>query len=140
MSYLFDTDAISELLRAKPAEGYLAWLRTIPVTEQLTTTITMAELYWGAHRSPARERHLRNIDERVVPALRVLPFDLAAARIFGQIKATLEAAGRPLADADLQIAAISLAGGHELVTGNLRHFSRVPGLRINTALAATRSD
>ena len=86
----------------------------------------------------ARERHLQNIEARVLPALRVVPFDVEAARKFGELKAALEAKGTPLADADLQIAAIALVGGHELVTGNVRHFSRVPGLRINTALAATR--
>jgi predicted nucleic acid-binding protein len=138
MSYLFDTDAISELLRPRPAPAYLAWLATVPVDEQYTSAITIAELYWGAFRSPARERHVRNIETRLLPALRVLGFDAVAARAFGEIKATLEASGRPLADADLQIAAIALTGGHELVTGNLRHFARVTGLRINTALAATR--
>ena len=138
MTWLFDTDAISEILRQRPSEQYVAWLRTIPVDAQLTTAITVGELYWGAHRSPARERHLQNIEARVLPALRVVPFDVEAARKFGEMKAALEAKGTPLADADLQIAAIALVGGHELVTGNVRHFSRVPGLRINTALAATR--
>ncbi len=138
MSYLFDTDAISEVLRPRPSEQYLAWLRTIPVDEQVTTSITIGELYWGAYRSPARARHLQNIDQRVLPALRVIAFDVEAARRYGELRAALEAQGTPLADADLQIAAIALGGGHELVTGNVRHFSRVPGLRINTALAASR--
>ena len=138
MALLFDTDAISEVLRPKPAGLYMAWLRTIPVDEQLTTAITVGELYWGAHRSAARERHLRKIEEALLPSLRVLPFDAKAAKQFGELKAMLDNQGTPLADADLQIASIALVEGHELVTGNLRHFSRVPGLRINTALAASR--
>ena len=138
MSWVFDTDAISEVLRRQPSPQYLAWLSTIPVDEQLTTAITIAELYWGACRSPASARHLHNIDTRVLPSVRVIPFDVDAARKFGELKATLEAQGALLPDADLQIAAMALVGGHELVTGNVRHFSRVPGLRINTALAATR--
>lgn len=138
MSWLFDTDAISEVLRPHPSEQYLAWLRTIPVDQQLTTAITVGELYWGAFRSASRARHLKNIDERVLPALRVVAFDVEAARRFGELKAGLEAQGTPLADADVQIAAIALVGGHELVTGNVHHFSRIPGLRINTALAASR--
>lgn len=138
MSWVFDTDAVSEVLRKKPAPQYLAWLRTIPVDEQLTTSITVAELYWGAHRSSASARHLHNIETRVLPSLRVVAFDVDAARRFGELKAGLEAQGMLLPDADLQIASIALAGGHELVTGNVRHFSRIPGLRINTALAATR--
>jgi predicted nucleic acid-binding protein len=138
VAWLFDTDAISEVLRPKPAELYMAWLRTIAVDEQLTTSITVGELYWGAHCSAARERHLRKIEEVLLPALRVLPYDAKAAKRFGELKALLDDQGTPLADADLQIAAIALAEGHELVTGNLRHFSRIPGLRINTALAASR--
>lgn len=138
MGWLFDTDAVSEVLRPKPAPMYLAWLRTIPPDEQVTTAITIAELYWGAHRSPARVRHLQKIEQVLVPTLRVLPFDTEAAKRFGELKALLESQGTPLADADLQIAAIALVAGHELVTGNVRHFTRVPGLRLNTALAAAR--
>jgi len=138
MGWLFDTDAISEVLRPKPSELYLTWLRTIPVDEQLTTAITVGELYWGAHRSAARDRHLRKIDEALLPSLQILPFDARAARQFGELKALLESQSTPLADADLQIASIALIEGHELVTGNVRHFSRIPGLRINTALAAAR--
>lgn len=138
VAFLFDTDAISEVLRPKPDPVYLAWLQRVPVDAQVTTAVTVAELYWGAHRSAARDRHLRNIEERVLPALTVLSFDAAAARRFGELKAFLEARGEPLADADLQIAAIALEHDLELVTGNVRHFARVPGLRLNTALAATR--
>ena len=46
----------------------------------------------------------------------------------------LEAVGRPLEDADLQIAAICLAHDLTLVTGNVRHFERVPGLRVENWL------
>jgi tRNA(fMet)-specific endonuclease VapC len=138
VGWLFDTDAISEVLRPKPSEMYIAWLRTIAVDEQLTTAITVGELYWGAHRSAARERHLRKIEEVLLPSLQILPFDAKAAKQFGELKALLEGEGTRLADADLQIASIALVEGHELVTGNLRHFARVPGLRINTALAASR--
>lgn len=138
MAWLFDTDAISEVLRPKPSALYMAWLRTIAVDEQLTTSITVGELYWGAYRSAARERHLRNIEEILLPSLQVLSFDARAARQFCELKALLDDQGTPLADADLQIASIALAEDHELVTGNLRQFSRIPGLRINTALAASR--
>ena len=138
MAWIFDTDAISEVLRPRPSEVYMTWLRTIPVDQQLTTAITVGELYWGAYRSPARDRHLQKINDVLLPSLRILPFDTRAAKQFGELKAMLDNQGTPLADADLQIASIALAEGHELVTGNLRHFGRIPGLRINTALAASR--
>lgn len=46
--------------------------------------------------------------------------------------------GERLADADLQIAATAIYHDLELVTGNVRHFARVPGLRLHPALAAAR--
>jgi predicted nucleic acid-binding protein len=72
LPYLFDTDAISELLRRKPAPEYVAWVRTIPREDQFISAITAGELYQGAYRSEARERHLENIEQRVLPAVTVL--------------------------------------------------------------------
>jgi predicted nucleic acid-binding protein len=59
------------------------------------------------------------------------PYERSAAQVFGRIRAHLEERGAVVADADLQIAAIALYHGLELVTGNLRHFERIPGLRVN---------
>jgi tRNA(fMet)-specific endonuclease VapC len=138
VAYLFDTDAISETLKPVPARLYADWLATIPREEQFVSAISVGELYKGAFRSPARDRHLANIEQRVLPAVTVLPFDVVAAKVFGQVRAGLEIAGMPLADADLLIAATALQYNLELVTGNVRHFSRVPGLRICRALADVR--
>jgi predicted nucleic acid-binding protein len=66
-------------------------------------------------------------------------YDTAAARVYGQVRARLESAGRPLADADLQIAATALLHDLELVTGNVKHFKRVPGLRISPVLTEART-
>jgi tRNA(fMet)-specific endonuclease VapC len=138
MAYLFDTDAISELLKPRPAAGYVRWLAAVPREEQFTSAVVIGGLYQGAFRSSAAARHLENIEKRVLPAVTVLSFDAPAARVYGEIRAQLEAAGRPLADADLQIAATALLHDLELVTGNLKHFKRVPHLRTSPALADAR--
>lgn len=138
MAFLFDTDAISELLRPRPLTAYVEWLGDVPREEQFTSAVVVGELYKGAYRSAARERHLTNIEHRVLPAVTVLPYDAATAQLFGEVSAHLEAAGTMLADADLQIAATAIHHGLELVTGNLRHFERVPGLRINRVLDGVR--
>ena len=139
MAYLFDTDAISEVLKPRPAAGYVTWLAAIPREEQFTSAVVVGELYNGAFCSSAAARHLENVEKRVLPAVTVLSYDVAAARVYGQVRAQLESAGRPLADADLQIAATALIHDLELVTGNVKHFKRVPGLRISPVLAEART-
>lgn len=138
MAYLFDTDAVSELFRRQPLPGYVRWLGEIPREDQFTSAVTIGELYRGAFRSTEPLRHLRNIEERVLPVVSVLPFDVAVARVYGEISASLQRVGRPLEDADLQIAATAVHHGLRLVTGNLKHFRRVPGLFLETVLAESK--
>lgn len=138
MAYLFDTDAISELLRSRPASTYVEWLRAVPQEDQFTSAVVIGELYRGAFRSPARERHLANIRERILPAVTVLPYDVAVAEVCGFLSAELEKTGQVLADADLQIASTAVYHNLELVTGNLRHFARIPRLRCEPVLANSR--
>jgi tRNA(fMet)-specific endonuclease VapC len=139
MAFLFDTDAISELLRPRPAKSYIDWLLKVPREEQFTSAVVIGELYKGAYRSQTRDRHLTNIENRILPAVTVLPYDTAVAKVFGKIRAHLEESGTILPDADLQIAATALGHDLELVTGNLRHFMRISGLKLNTILADSRS-
>lgn len=139
MAFLFDTDAISELLRPRPLQPYVEWLKAIPRDAQFTSAATVGELFEGAFRSAAKERHLINIEERVLPAVTILPFDLPTARVFGMIRAELEGDGDILPDADLQIAATAIFHDLELVTGNIRHFQRIPNLRLNPILAGSRA-
>jgi predicted nucleic acid-binding protein len=122
VAYLFDTDAISEVLKKRPAPAYLRWLKTIPRDEQFTSAVVIGELYTGAFKASNRDRHLHNVEKRVLPSLTVLPYEVATTRVYGAIRAELERTGRSLADADLQIAA----------TG------RVPGLTLAAALTAAR--
>ena len=138
MAFLFDTDAISELLRPRPLAAYVEWLGTVPREDQFTSAVAIGELYGGAFRSPARDRHLKNIEQRVLPAVTVLPYDVAVARVYGELRGELEVAGTPLADADLQIAATAIHHGLVLVTGNLRHFERIPRLPIERILDEAR--
>ena len=137
MAYLFDTDAISELLRRRPLPAYVEWLGDVAREDQFTSAVVVGELFEGAFRS-GHGRHLENVESQVLPRLAVLPFGVGEARRFGELAAALQADGRPLADADLQIAATALHHDLVLVTGNLRHFERVPGLELEPALADAR--
>jgi predicted nucleic acid-binding protein len=139
VAYLFDTDALSEVLKPRPAPGYLSWLRGVAPEDQFTSAVCIGELFEGAFLSQHRDRHLRNITERVLPGVIVLPFDVESARMFGQVAAALKGKGEGLADPDVQIAATALAHDLDLVTGNIRHFARIDGLRLQPILATTRT-
>jgi len=138
MGFLFDTDAISEVLKKQPVPRYLRWLAGLPRAEQFTSAIVIGELFRGAFRAADPSRHLESIESRVLPAVTVLPYDVAVARVYGQVQASLSRTGSTIADADLQIAATALHHGLEVVTGNLRHFERIPGVRVHRILADAR--
>lgn len=106
----------------------------LPSDELAVTSINVAELIHGAHKSSQTAKHLAQVDV-LLAAFRVLPFDEQAARRCGWLKATLEKAGAPLHLADLQIAAIALRHNLPLVTHNEKHFRRIPNLQLEDWLA-----
>lgn len=138
MGYLFDTDAISEIWRPRPQPGFIDWLRQVPREAQFTSAITVGELYKGAFRSSASARYVAYIEERLLPNVGVLPVDVGVAAVYGHLRAKLEAEGLVLEDADLFIAATAVHHGLALVTGNVAHFERVTGLRLERVLADAR--
>lgn len=104
-------------------------LARVAPEEQFTTAITLGELLYGAARR-GNETLVERIRELLSEAVSILPFNEDAAEVYGPLRARLEASGRRLDEPDLRIASIALANGLTLVTGNVRHFQRVPGLSI----------
>lgn len=121
-----DTDVISHLMRSRPPERLVTRLAEIPAEEQSTTAITLGELAYGAMKVGRQELYDRALE--LLAGIPVFGFDTAAATHYGRLRADLENAGTRLADPDLRIAAIIVARGLTLITGNLKHFSRVPGM------------
>jgi tRNA(fMet)-specific endonuclease VapC len=132
--YCFDTDVLSATMRRDPPLALIRRLAVVPPDRQHTTAVTVGELAYGASRS-GRGDLTGRVRALVAEAVRVLPFDAEAAWFYGRVRADLERSGTPLAEPDLRIAAIVLANDLTLVTGNGRHFSRVPGLRVENWLA-----
>lgn len=132
--YCFDTDVLSWTLRRDPSLDLIRRFAQVPPEDQFTTAITLGELLYGAirRRSPSLVDRIRDFALR---GMRVLPFDRRAAEHYGSLRADLESQGRRLAESDLRIASIALARDLTLVTGNVRHFSRISGLRIENWLA-----
>lgn len=132
--YCLDTDVLSAVIKRDPPLHLIRRLARTPAAEQCTTAITLGELLYGVTRraSPVLAERVRVLITSAGP---ILPFDEAAAERYGPLRADLERAGRRLAEPDLRIAAIALSRDATIVTGNVRHFRRVPDLRVENWLA-----
>lgn len=132
--YVLDTDVVSHLMRGRLPELAMSRLAGLSRDAVRTTSITLGELYFGALRSAHAKRWLEAV-EAMRGRLTCLSFDPLAAEHYGDLRAHLEAKGRRIDDADLRIAAICRSTGSTLVSGNARHFERVPGLCYENWLA-----
>ena len=133
--YLLDTNAVSELMKDPPSAAMLSRMRITAPDDRVTSSVTAGELLFGAHRAGVRSDELLERARRIVSEnLPVLPFGEEAAEEYGRLRAYLEAQGTPIGHPDTQIAAIALANDLTVVTGNVRHFQRVPGLAVENWL------
>lgn len=132
--YLFDTDIVSNILKKRPSAPLLRRLAGLASELQFTSAITVGELVYGAYRSPRTDHFLEKLNSLVWPNVTIIPFDESAARIYGQLRATLERSGTTVSEPDLRIGSITLSRRFILVTGNIRHFARIPGLQFENWL------
>ncbi len=131
MSYLVDTNVLSELRRRDPDANVVRWLEGRPATTLYLSVLTLGELRKGieALAEGARKRRLLDWLEVELPrffAGRVLSIDERVADRWGYLVAR---AGRPVPAIDSLLAATALTHGLTLVTSNLRDF-RYPGLAV----------
>jgi predicted nucleic acid-binding protein len=124
---LLDTNVISELMRAEPAQIVLDWFGKHDAADLLISAVTEAELRTGIAVLPEgqrRDRLQRALDAMIDQDFqtRVVPFDSRAAKAYAEIAAQRRAAGRPIAEADCQIAAIARATNASVATRNVKDF------------------
>ena len=127
---LLDTDICVALLRG---QRVVLERRRATSDDVAIAAITAAELFYGAEKS-SRPAENRNLVEQFIVTLPVLHTTLPILRLFGQLKAEIDRAGRPLPDADILIASTCLARCDRLITGNGSHFSRFPRLVVENWL------
>lgn len=128
MSWLIDTDALSESTRPNPDPSVRRWFAAHGDSALYLSAITLGELYKGAKRLPESRRRTRlsewiELDLKKRFSDRILPVDLEVAEIWGQICADAERRGRELPVVDSLIAATALHHGMIVVTRNVAHFS-----------------
>ena len=124
---ILDTNIISELLRKVPAPQVMAWLAGQPVQELVTTSITIAELRFGAQSLPNGKRR-DTLNAQITAMLKkqligsVLSFGQEEAEIYGALAADLRRRGIAIGMADKMISAIALLQDATLATRNSKDF------------------
>ena len=130
MTHVLDTNAVSALMK-----GSAAVIDRLAATGPGDVAIpppVVAEIAYGIERLP-RSRRRQALQARFDLVCSQLPrvgWDDAVSQAYGRIKAHLERRGRRIEDVDAAIAAHALAVGAILVTSNISHMARVPGLRV----------
>lgn len=130
MSFLLDTNVVSEWVKPAPNAGLMKWLAAVDEDETFLSVITIAELRYGMQRLPNGKRR-RRLEEWLANELlvrfdgRVLAIDAVIADVGGRIVAHREKLGRPIAAMDAFIAATADVHQLALVTRDTSDFAHV---------------
>ena len=129
MKYLLDTNTVIALLNDRPADVRVRF-REIQREGGWVgiSSVVLFELWFGAAWSERRTENADRIRAFLSGPIDVVPFDGEDARLAGELRATLQAAGTPIGPYDLLIAAQALRIRAILATSNVSEFSRVPAL------------
>lgn len=130
MTYVLDTNAVSALMKGVPA--VVDRLAATDPGEVGIPQPVIAEIAYGIERLP-RSKRRRLLQERfdlVCSEVQHVAWTDPVSHAYGRIKAVLERRGTRIEDFDAAIAAHALAFDATLVTSNVDHMSRVPGLRV----------
>lgn len=123
--YMLDTDVFSCLVDGRHPE---VRARALKAKSIAISAITAAEVEFGARKKgSARLCSLIGVFKEMYP---VVEWTDAMCEAYADIRLALESAGTPIGDLDMLIAAAARQGDYILVTNNVAHFSRVPGLKI----------
>lgn len=125
MSYLLDTNVLSELRRKAPNDGVVDWMARRPTSTLYLSVLTLGELRKGVEAVTEAGRRAALLDwlEADLPAFftgRILPIDVRVADRCGRMVA---AAGRPVPAIDSLLGATAAHYGLSLVTRNVRDFA-----------------
>ena len=128
MKLLLDTNICIYIIKQKPPK-VLPRFNKYHVGEIGISSITVAELQFGVQKSKFPEKNQQALAQFLLP-LTIVDFDVAAATIYGKIRAELEKQGTPIGSLDTLIAAHALSLQVALVTNNEKEFKRVPNLKL----------
>jgi tRNA(fMet)-specific endonuclease VapC len=127
---LLDTNALSEIVRKRPNEPFLRQLEAHRRTQLAASSVSVFELRHGCRGHPRGEHLWNRIRAEVLRRVKILGFGEREAIRAGDLNADLAARGTPIGLEDLMIGATALELGAGVVTRNVRHLARIPGLRV----------
>jgi tRNA(fMet)-specific endonuclease VapC len=123
--YLLDTCVCIALIKKVPS--VVEHIQRIGIKECKISEITLAELFFGAYKS-GRKKHFADVEE-IKNLFEQRPIS-ESLREYGDIRWQLEHNGNKIDHFDLLIGATALHENLIMVTGNVDHFKRIPGLKI----------
>ena len=127
-TYLLDTDICSYIMKGShPA--LLERIRSVPITDQVVSVVTMAELLYGVKLS-VKPKQTRAAYDAFIRHLEVIDWSAEAAEHYADIRANLKLRGEMIGANDLLIAAHARSMKAIVVTNNVREFGRVKGLKV----------
>ena len=132
MSFLLDTNVVSELAKPQPNTGVVRWLHEADEDSLFLSVITLAEVRFGVECLPLGARRSR-LDAWIREDLagrfegRILAVDEAVAEAWGRAQASSEATGRRMNLMDCFLAATAMVHGLTLVTRDTGDFSGLRG-------------
>jgi tRNA(fMet)-specific endonuclease VapC len=129
--YLLYTNILSHLIR-NPSGPVFDRLESILPATACTSIIVSAEIRFGLRKGASNKLQIQA--EKVLEVMDILPLEKPVDLHYGEIRAFLNQAGKPIGGNDLFIAAHALALDLTLVSANVREFSRVPSLRVENWL------
>ena len=127
MTYLIDTDWIVDYLKGK--EPAVPILESLAQRGSAISLITYGEIYEGIYYGKEHERHEKGFTG-LLQIVDVLRLNQPILQEFAHLRGALRAQGQLIGDFDILIAATALQHDLVLVTHNLRHFSRIPNLKL----------
>jgi toxin FitB len=127
VSFLLDTNAVSEWVKPRPNPGLMGWMESADEDRIFISVVTLAELRYGAERLPAgkRRQQLERWLQDELPLRfegRIIPVDSQIADAWGRIVARSESAGRSMGVIDSFLSATAEVKRLTLVTRNISDF------------------
>jgi predicted nucleic acid-binding protein len=128
VSFLLDTNAISEWQKPQPNAGLIAWMTTVEEDSLFLSVATLAEIRYGIERMSIggrRSRYEHWLELNLLRRFerRILPVDTIIADSWGRIVARCASAGKPISVIDGFLAATAEVHSLTLVTRNVQHFT-----------------